>query len=98
MGLKSKYFNFGCELLGVSLFGRDLHAYLENLMDTINGEGQSSHVPVFCLNFERHICTHITTSIKCYLHSLRYCRCTEVPSLKKIDVKYINKSLIKKCY
>ena len=37
-----------------------------------NGEGQSSHVPVFCVNFERHICTHITTSIKCYLHSLRY--------------------------
>ena len=32
-----------------------------------NGEGQSSHVPVFCVNFERHICTHITTSIKCYL-------------------------------
>ena len=28
--------------------------------------------PVFCVNFERHICTHITTSIKCYLVSLRY--------------------------
>ena len=40
-------------------------------MDTINGEGQSSHVPAFCVNFERHIGTHITTSIKCYLHSLR---------------------------
>ena len=26
----------------------------------------------FCVNFERHICTHITTSIKCYLVSLRY--------------------------
>ena len=37
-----------------------------------NGEGQSSHVPVFCVNFERHISTHITTSIKCYLVSLRY--------------------------
>ena len=37
-----------------------------------NGEGQSSHVPVFCVNFEWHICTHITTSIKCYLVSLRY--------------------------
>ena len=37
-----------------------------------NGEGQSSHVPVFCVNFGRHICTHITTSIKCYLNSLRY--------------------------
>ena len=37
-----------------------------------NGKGQSSHVPVFCVNFERHICTHITTSIKCYLYSLRY--------------------------
>ena len=47
----------------------------EKLMDTINGEGQSFHVPVFCVNFERHICTHITTSIKCYLHSLRHvCR------------------------
>ena len=41
-------------------------------MDTINGEGQSSHVPVFCLSFEWHICSHITTIIKCYLHSLRY--------------------------
>ena len=37
-----------------------------------NGERQSSHVPVFCVNLERHICTHITTNIKCYLHSLRY--------------------------
>ena len=37
-----------------------------------NGEGQSSHVLVSCVNFERHICRHITTSIKCYLHSLRY--------------------------
>ena len=37
-----------------------------------NGEGQSSHVLVFCVNFERHICTHITTSIKCYLNSLTY--------------------------
>ena len=45
---------------------------VEKLMDTINGEGQSSHVLVFCVNFERHICTHITTSIKCYLVSLRY--------------------------
>ena len=35
-----------------------------------NGEGQSSHVLVFCVNFERHISTHITTSIKCYLVSL----------------------------
>ena len=33
--------------------------------------GQSSHVLVFCVNFERHISTHITTSIKCYLVSLR---------------------------
>ena len=37
-----------------------------------NGEGQSSHVLVFCVNFERHISTHIATSIKCYLHSLMY--------------------------
>ena len=37
-----------------------------------NGEGQSSLVLVFCVNFEQHICRHITTSIKCYLHSLRY--------------------------
>ena len=37
-----------------------------------NGEGQSSHVLVFCVNFERHSCTHITTSIKCCLVSLRY--------------------------
>ena len=36
------------------------------------GEGQSSHVLVFCVNFEQHICTHITTSIKCYLNSLTY--------------------------
>ena len=36
---------------------------VEKLMDTINGEGHISHVPVFCVNFERHICTHITTSI-----------------------------------
>ena len=36
-----------------------------------NGEGQSSQVLVFCVNFERHICAHITTSIKCYLVSLR---------------------------
>ena len=35
-----------------------------------NGEGQSSHVLVFCVNFERHISTHITTSIECYLNSL----------------------------
>ena len=35
-----------------------------------NGEGQSSHVLVFCVNFEWHICTHITTSIKCYLNSV----------------------------
>ena len=40
--------------------------------DGDNGERQSSHVLVFCVNFERHICAHITTSIKCYLHSLRY--------------------------
>ena len=33
---------------------------------------KSSHVLIFCVNFERHICTHITTSIKCYLVSLRY--------------------------
>ena len=45
---------------------------VEKLMDTSNGEGQSSHVLVFCVNFERHICTYITTSIKCYLVSLRY--------------------------
>ena len=32
--------------------------------------GQSSHVLVFCVNFEQHICTHITTSIKCYLNTL----------------------------
>ena len=31
---------------------------------------QSSHVLVFCVNFERHTCTHFTTSIKCYLNSL----------------------------
>ena len=37
-----------------------------------NGEGQSSHVLVFCVNFERHSCTHFTTSIKCYLNSLIY--------------------------
>ena len=35
-----------------------------------NGEGQSSHVCVFSVNFERHISTHITTSIECYLNSL----------------------------
>ena len=34
-----------------------------------NGEGQSSHVLVFSVNFERHISTHITTSIECYLNS-----------------------------
>ena len=27
---------------------------------------------VFCVNFERHISTHIVTSIKCYLNSLSY--------------------------
>ena len=37
-----------------------------------NGEGQRSHVLVFCVNFERYICTHFTTSIKCYLDSLIY--------------------------
>ena len=37
-----------------------------------NGEGQSSHVLVFCVNFERHISIHITISIKCYLNSLTY--------------------------
>ena len=40
--------------------------------DGHNGKGQSSHVLVFCVNFERHIYTHIATNIKCYLHSLRY--------------------------
>ena len=39
--------------------------------DGHNGEGQSSHVLVFCVNLERHISTHIITRIKCYLHSLR---------------------------
>ena len=28
--------------------------------------------PSFCRNLECHFCTHIVTSIKCYLHSLRY--------------------------
>ena len=37
-----------------------------------NGEGQRSHATVFCVNFERHICRHITSSIKCYLVSLKY--------------------------
>ena len=37
-----------------------------------NGEGQSSHVLVFCVNFERHISTHIATNVKCYLNSLTY--------------------------
>ena len=37
-----------------------------------NGEGQISHVLVFCVNFERHIYTHITISIKCYLNFLTY--------------------------
>ena len=37
-----------------------------------NGEGQSSHILVFSVNFERHIATHITISIKCYLNSLTY--------------------------
>ena len=31
-------------------------------------------------------------------YSQKYRRCTEVRSLKKIDVKYTSKSLIKKCY
>ena len=35
-----------------------------------NGEGQTSHVCVFSVNFERHISTHITISIECYLNSL----------------------------
>ena len=26
----------------------------------------------FCINLEQHICAHITASIRCYLHSLRY--------------------------
>ena len=43
-----------------------------------NGEEQSSHVLVFCVNFERHICTHITTSIKCYLVSLRFVPFTNI--------------------
>ena len=34
--------------------------------DGHNVEGQSSHVLVFCVNFERHICTYIITSIKCF--------------------------------
>ena len=37
------------------------------LMDTMARDRASSHVLVFCINFERHICTHITTIIKCYL-------------------------------
>ena len=28
-----------------------------------NGEGHNSHVPVFCVNFERHICTRGVTEI-----------------------------------
>ena len=43
-----------------------------DILMVCNGEGQSSYVLVFCVNFERHVCRHITTSIKCYLHSLRY--------------------------
>ena len=27
---------------------------------------------LFSVDLERHICTHITTGIKCYLHSLRH--------------------------
>ena len=42
---------------------------IEKLM-VRNGEGPSSHVCVFSVNFERHISTYITTSIECYLNSL----------------------------
>ena len=41
-----------------------------DILMVCSGKGQSSHVLVFCVNFERHICTHVTTNIKCHLHSL----------------------------
>ena len=53
-------------------FDRNCSHFAIDMLMVHNGEGQSSHVPVFCVNFERYICTHITTSIRCYLHSLRY--------------------------
>ena len=37
-----------------------------------SGEGQSSHVPIFCVNLEQHVSTHIIRIVKCYIHSLRY--------------------------
>ena len=36
-----------------------------------NGERQSGHVLVFCVNLEWQIPTAIITGIKCYLHCLR---------------------------
>ena len=46
---------------------------IDILMDTIARDRAHMYctVLVFCVNFERHICTHITTNIKCYLVSLR---------------------------
>ena len=45
-----------------------------NVIDVLMGTmaRDRAHVLVFCVNFERHISTHIATNIKCYLHSLRY--------------------------
>ena len=43
---------------------------MDILMDTMARD--RVHMYLFCVNFERHISTHIATNIKCYLHSLRY--------------------------
>ena len=48
-----------------------VHIRLDILM-VCNGQGQSSHVLVFCVNLEQHISTHIIRSVMCCIHSLRY--------------------------
>ena len=43
-----------------------------DILMACNGEGQSSHVFVFCVNFERRISTHIIRIVERYIQSLRY--------------------------
>ena len=51
----------------------------------------TTRVLVFSVNFERHVCTHITTSIKCYLNSLTY---EYVPFTKQQKLDFFLKHFI----
>ena len=53
------------------IFHQDKRHHL-NATGLKSGKKSINWVLIFCVNFEWHVCTYITTSIKCYLHSLRY--------------------------